>query len=236
GDPASGANNTSNLMSPTHVFTAPGDYSITITFEVEGETQILYRLLTIADEPPVLDLDPLSVCDVQDSTPINVNLNSIIPIDIQSTSDFNFSFFTSENDAISNTNPILTPLQYTITTNDTIFVRLNNANGNGCYSISQFEIILLNSPDIDDYEAVFFCDNGNSTVTIDVGNLPLPESHYSFEWSEDSQTSSHITVSGAGTYTVSITENTSITPENPDGCSAIRTVEVNSSSIATIEA
>lgn len=233
GDPNSGANNTSNSLNPTHVYTAPGNYNVTITFEVDGETQVLYRSLTIANEPPVLNLPPLVVCNPNNTTPI-FNLIDAMPVSIQNNSDYSFSFFTTENDAIADTNPILNPLEYSTTVNTTVFVRLDNANGNGCYSVSEFEIVLLDSPLIEDFEAVFFCSNGSSSIPIDVGYLPLPLNNYSFEWSVAGQTSSEITVTEAGNYTVTITENASITPENPDGCSAIRTVTVSTSSSATI--
>ncbi|MBQ0768980.1 MAG: T9SS type B sorting domain-containing protein [Bizionia sp.] len=233
-DPDSGANNTSNSMNPGHVFTAPGNYNISITFVVDGETQVLYRLLTIANEPPVLDLPPLVVCNTNDSSATSFNLINAIPVSIQDNPDLNFSFFTTENDAIAHTNPILNPLAFTTTSNTTVFVKLNNANGNGCYSISELDIQLLDSPNIEDFEDVFFCDNGNTSVTLDVGYLPSPLSNYTFEWSVSGQTGSQITVDTAGTYTVIITENASITTENPDGCSAIRTVVVSASSAATI--
>ncbi|TYB80265.1 T9SS type B sorting domain-containing protein [Bizionia saleffrena] len=236
GDPASGVNNFSNSMNPSHVFTAPGNYNVTITFEVEGETQILYRMLSIDNEPPVLDLPPLVICNPDDSSTTSFNLINAIPTSIQNNPDLNFSFFTTENDAITTTNPILNPLTFTTTSNTTIFVKLDTANGNGCYSINELDILLLDRPDIEEFEAVFFCDNGNTSVILDVGNLPLPMSNYSFIWSVAGETSSQITVDMAGTYTVTITQNASITTENPDGCSAIRTVVVSASSLATINA
>lgn len=236
GDPASGVNNTSNSMTPDHVFTAPGNYNITITFVVDGETQVLYRLLTIANEPPVLDLPPLVVCNLNDSSTANFNLINAIPDSIQDNPDFNFSFFTTENDAIANTNPILNPIEFTTTSSTSVFIKLKNANGNGCYSISELDILIIDRPDIEEFEAMFFCSTGNTSITIDVGNLPLPTSNYSFEWSVAGETGAQITVNTAGTYTVGITENASITPENPNGCSAIRTVVVSASSAATIHA
>ena len=235
-DPNSGINNTSTIMNPGHVFTAPGNYNISITFVVDGETQVLYRALTIADEPPVLNLPPLVVCNADDTSSTNFNLIDAIPISIQDNTDLSFSFFTTENDAIANTNPILNPLNFSTNSDTTIFIKLNIANGNGCYSISELDIQLLDNPDIEEFEYLFFCDNGNTSVIIDVGNLPLPTSNYSFEWSVAGQTGTQITVNSTGTYTVTITENASVTTQNPNGCSALRTVVVSTSSAATINA
>ena len=62
GDPASGANNTSVLENPTHIFSSPGDYTITLVIESSSQcTDTATMELTIT-EPPVADFTHSPAC------------------------------------------------------------------------------------------------------------------------------------------------------------------------------
>lgn len=237
GDPASGANNTSNNLSPTHVFSAPGTYNITISIVAEGENQLVLRTLTISGQPPVMDLDDLTTCQSNDNA--TTDLTSVIPNNILNDTNFILSFYENELDATNRQNGIVSPSFYpTPQTNQTIYVRLENVGGSDCFSISNFEIILNTPPDIEPVENVFFCEDintNNSNITIDVGDLPLPINNYAFLWLESNEITPQIIVDEPGTYTVRITETNTITSNKPEGCYADRIVNVDSSSIATID-
>ncbi len=234
GDPATGANNTSNSLSPTHVFSAPGTYDITITIVTQGETQFVFRSLTISGQPPVMDLNDLIACESQDSN--TTSLTSVIPDSILNDPDLVLSFYENELDAINRENGITSPGFYTTpSTNQEIFVRLENSVGSDCFSLSNFEIIINTAPDIEPIEDVFFCDNDNSSITIDVGNLTLPLNNYEFLWLDSNEITPQIIVNTAGSYTVRITESNTITIDNPEGCYADRVVNVSSSGPATID-
>lgn len=234
GDPASGINNNSSNINATHVYSAPGTYNIVITIDTEGETQIVYRTLTIANQPPILDLDPLIVCQTGNGNP-QFNLITNIPVDVLENPDYFISFYKTLSEANIYENSISSPTNYTSLINDEIiYLRIDNANGE-CYSISEIELSIISAPNIEEYEEVFFCDNDDSSqITVDVGNLQAPLSNYNFLWLDTNETTSQIQVNQNGTYTVRITLTASITTDNPDGCYADRIVEVNSSGIATI--
>jgi gliding motility-associated-like protein len=234
GDPASGANNNSSNLNATHVYTAPGTYDIVITIDTEGETQIIYRTLTITDQPPVITIAPQTACDTQDSNP-TFDLTTNIPSTILNNSSYFLSFYETLDEANTLANAISFPTGYTTSnSNQSIYFRIDNANGN-CFSISPMALSLTSIPDVEPFEEVFFCDNdNNSQITIDVGDLPLPLNNYNFLWLDTNETTPQIQVSQSGSYTVSIVLASTITSTNPDGCPTERIVLVNASSTAEI--
>lgn len=62
GDTASGANNTSSLQGPTHVFTAPGTFNIVLTVTSDSGCQKMNTLPVIVIPPPVAAMNPQNVC------------------------------------------------------------------------------------------------------------------------------------------------------------------------------
>jgi len=236
GDPASGANNSSTDLNPTHVFSSTGAFTVTITIQAEGETQYIYRTVNISLQPPVLTLDPLSGCDTGDGTAI-FNLVNGLPDTVLNDPDLTYAFFESYTDADTFSNVILNANEYTnISDPQTIYVRLQNNSQSDCFSISELELQVLEAPIIEEVTTSFFCeDSSNAAAILDVGPLTQPLGNYSFLWLETQETTSQIQVSNPGTYTVRITLNSTITNENPDGCYVDRVITVSSSSIATIE-
>jgi len=231
GDPASGINNTSTLLNPTHVFSSYGTFNITINFIVDGQNQTLYRSLTITDKPPVLTLDPLYSCETDNL----FNLQNAIPSSYLSP-DYNIAYFETLEDAQQTENNILNFSNYDATsTNQTIYITLSNGTFSDCFSISTLDLVTVSTPIVAD-EDVFLCKNSVSDfVTIDVGYLDLPHNQYSFLWLSSLETTPQIDAFQPGEYIVRITLLSSITTTNPEGCYADRLVTVTASSIPYIE-
>ncbi|APX99678.1 T9SS type B sorting domain-containing protein [Lacinutrix venerupis] len=229
GDIASGTNNTSQNLNPTHVFTSPGSYEVTISIQTQGETQLFYRTVIISQRPPVLDLDPISTCISNNNT---LNLVNSIPDDIINNSNFIISFYNTIEDANNRENSITSPTEYNSPqNNEIIYIRLDNINGD-CSSISELELNIVDIPVVEANQSVFICEN--ETTTIDVGNLPLPLNNYSFLWLHSNETTSQIQVNQEGIYTVHISYASSQTPQNINNCFAERNVQVSESNAATI--
>ena len=235
GDPASGVNNTSTEQNPTHVFTSIGEYVVTITIETEGETQVVYRTVTISEQPEPLDLDPLVGCE--DSSGVaTFDLISAIPEDITTNPNVSISFYESLDDAENRVNAIIDVNNFENSSGSQIvYVRLQNILSADCYSISELELITALRPMVEEFDTAFFCENNpGDSVTIDVGPLEGNLTDYDFLWLESQETTPEITVQSQGDYIVRITPISTISAQNPDGCYADRVVTVSSSSIATI--
>lgn len=231
GDPASGANNNSTLLNPTHVFSSYGTFNVTINFVVDGQNQTLYRSVKITEKPPVLNLDPLYNCETDNQ----FNLQSTIPLTYLST-DYNISYYESLEDAELGNNTILNFNNYNASsTNQTIYVKLSNGSFNDCFSISTLDLVTITAPVVEDEEVLICKNTASDFVVIDVGNLELPYNQYSFLWLTSLETTSEIEVLQPGEYTVRITLLNSITTTNPEGCYADRLVTVTASSLPIIE-
>jgi gliding motility-associated-like protein len=143
GDIDAGADSFSNELVPTHLFTAPGTYTITAT--VETLTQIFTITTTIqVFEQVMINNFPeeLESCE-EGFDQAQFDLTEIGNI-ISSNSNQTINFFESEVDAINNQNAIINPSDYTnLYPLQIIYVRVSNEN---CYKIVSFLIRLKNCP------------------------------------------------------------------------------------------
>ncbi len=105
-------------------------------------------------------------------------------------------------------------------TNDVIFARIEN-NNTGCYSITQFELIVFEKPIIDIDDQVICLDDLPLLVSANTNN-----SGDTYLWSTN-ETTPEIEITETGTYSVTVT--------TPNGCETIRIFSVSESEAATIE-
>lgn len=75
------------------------------------------------------------------------------------------SYHTSLADANSNSNSL--PVNYTSAGNQTIFVRINNAN-DGCFTVKSFELLVVASPVANQPNSISLCGNSSGTATFNL--------------------------------------------------------------------
>lgn len=137
----------------------------------------------------------------------------------------NISYFETYNDALLEINKL--PINYTNKTpyNQTIFARVENSNN--CYGISDITLAINALPNITIEEMVLYCLNTfPNTITLDAGLVDDSPNNYTYNWSTGENTFD-IEINALGTYTVVVS--------NINGCSKVRTVEVQPSNLATIQ-
>ncbi|WP_299552919.1 T9SS type B sorting domain-containing protein [Seonamhaeicola sp.] len=105
---------------------------------------------------------PFVICDDDQDGFYTVNLEDKIPEMIASTTGINIDFFTTENDAIANTNPIPTPNSFNAET-QTIYTRFESSVS-GCYNINTIEIIVNTLPLIPSDLEFQICEVTGTTV------------------------------------------------------------------------
>lgn len=106
------------------------------------------------------------ICDDESNDGFGVfDLNKKInQISLGSTTNLDINFFTSEQNAIDNTNAI--PLEFTNTINpQTIYVRIDNQDSD-CFIIEDFGINVVAAPDLSDAEIYTLCDDDYDGFTI----------------------------------------------------------------------
>ena len=110
----------------------------------------------------------------------NFNPQTPIVLGTQSPNIYSVSYYTSLNDANSGINPIADP-SYGLYGNATIYVRVQNSSDPSCFSISNFNLIVNQTPVVDVLQNVIVCTNytlqpltnGNYFTQISGGGTPM---------------------------------------------------------------
>ncbi|WP_417289726.1 choice-of-anchor L domain-containing protein [Corallibacter sp.] len=139
-------------------------------------------------------------------------------------------FYSNENDAYVNQNPLSNSYTNSNPYSETLYVKITN--NNACYSVSEVVIHINENPDLLPNETILYCLNDFPTFTyLDAGITNGSINNYTFTWEKDgtdlNTNTSQIAINETGVYTVTVT--------NANGCSAIRTITVTPSNIATID-
>lgn len=144
--------------------------------------------------------------------------------------DATVSYYETEEDAFSESNPLPNTYENTSVNSQTIFVKIKT--NNQCFSISTANLVVLYTPLLETDQTVFYCSNTfPETLRLYGGVLnDLPNNYY-YEWLFNGVSTAVTTtfneVNEPGVYTVIVTD--------PNGCSSSRTITVSASSPAIIE-
>ncbi|TYB80264.1 T9SS type B sorting domain-containing protein [Bizionia saleffrena] len=147
--------------------------------------------------------------------------------------DLTINYYESYTDALLEVNPIIetgasnSSYENTVPYSQTIYVRVENDNA--CYGISDVLLTITPLPQLANNESLLYCLNDfPETVTINGGVINANPNNFLYEWSTG-ETTQNIDINEIGTYTVTVT--------NPNtNCSKTRTIEIEPSNIATINA
>ncbi|OYX22435.1 MAG: hypothetical protein B7Z06_11655 [Flavobacteriales bacterium 32-35-8] len=183
GDPVTGANNTSTDIDPTHDFSAPGSYNITLTGEIAvvggplsnpiySTANVTYiETVTIYPVPVVEPLVELVQCENDLDGLSQFNLNEVVDKISANASSETFTFYESEADAISGDSVITNSINYTntIPSSDTVWARIENVYG--CFRTSQVNLKVVNTQIPSTFiRSLYACDglDGDDTNGISV--------------------------------------------------------------------
>ncbi|MFC4635815.1 T9SS type A sorting domain-containing protein [Dokdonia ponticola] len=146
---------------------ARGENSETGCFAVVPLNLVILDGPTNIGEIPDLSLDDIGNDGVE---VFNLTVNEAQIIGTQNPADLTLTYHTTQNDALSNTNPIVTPSAYTNTQNpQPIYVRLEGV-GNGCFVTGDFLLILSSAFTDSDGDGIPNIDedlNGNGDLEDD---------------------------------------------------------------------
>ncbi|WP_293889676.1 hypothetical protein [Flavobacterium sp.] len=182
---------------------APGIYK----FEVEDSCgNTVNRTFDVSDLASLVTIFPM--CDLFNCTAtitgnetFDLSQQSVVILGDQSPSDYTLSYYTSQADVASNTNPITNLTTYSPAANpQTIYVRLTFNQLPNCYESASFNLITGQTPGINLTPEYIICDSQPIVLDASSGNLPIT----TYLWSTGAATPS-ITVSNVGTTTISVT-------------------------------
>ena len=180
--------------------------------------------ITVLDNPVINTEDVyIDACDEDHDGFASFDLTSIVSDVLQGLTDVTVTFHETNEDALSGSNPIIDDTNYTNITSEeqTVYIRVEN-NTTGCYSVTQFSVIIHPLPVIDIEDQVICLDNLPLIVSANTNN---PTDQYIWSTGE---TTPEITIPEIGTYWVTVTTQF--------GCENTRVFSVAESEAATIEA
>lgn len=163
-DAASGINNTSTNLTPTHIFSAPGTYEVSVNVTIGTQSASSTTTVTIYEQPTATQPQDIFICDDNNDGFYNFDLtqNESSILNGQSTSVFDITYYASITD-YTNDNHITNPSSYTNTTaynSQTIVASVKNSNNGDCEATTTFNIQVFESPTPStNISGLSFCDD-----------------------------------------------------------------------------
>ncbi|PCJ93393.1 MAG: hypothetical protein COA50_13960 [Flavobacteriaceae bacterium] len=159
GDPASGSDNFSTNISPTHVYSTHGVFTINLdVIYTNGSSRTFVEFVEIAELPNVNNSVELVQCDV-DGVADGItlfNLYEAIEIVGNGNEDMNGLFFLTMADALSNTNQLPAIGYQNIANGQVIYARVfENAE---CHVIVEIILTVRAMSDLGTYDRIELCD------------------------------------------------------------------------------
>ena len=209
--------NTNALSSNYTNISNPQVISVRVTNSVTGCYTITQLTLNVSINPTqVVTLDQ---CD-DDGTEDAITTFNLADAGFEQAGN-TVTYFSSSNDALLEQNQITT----TTFTTQTIYARIENDND--CFGLNVINLIVKPLPNFTLTQFGLLCLNDISQPTQLTAQMVNPLSH-SFLWMPTNETTQSIDVTQNGTYTVTVTNNTT-------SCSKTLDIVVTGSEIATIQ-
>lgn len=171
-DPSSGTSNTSFNLSPTHVFSSPGTYEVSVNVIIGTQTASSTATIIIYEQPTANQPQDILICDDDNDGFYNFDLltqNSDI-LNGQSTSTFEITYYASMLD-YTNDNPISDPSNYSNISayaSQTIIASVKNTNNLICEDTTTFNIQVFESPTPSlTIQTLSFCDDTSVSTDTD---------------------------------------------------------------------
>jgi len=145
-----GDGNTSNSLSATHTYTAPGTYTVSVMATNNSGTGVTTRDIIISAVPTATQPNNISICDDNNDGFYNFDLTSrkLAILNGQSESQFNVRYFANAT-AYANNVAITSPNSFPNTTasqSQTIIAEVYNIANPNCKTTTTFDIQVFQSP------------------------------------------------------------------------------------------
>ena len=150
GDVTSGINNTSTALSPTHIFSSPGDYEVSVTATVGAETSTTTSTVTIYEVPTATQPTAINICDSNNDglNSFDLTTQNTIILNGQDPLLFNVKYYAGLAN-FTNEIGIISPNNYTnqnAYTLETIYAKAYNLNNENCFDSTNFTIQVFETP------------------------------------------------------------------------------------------
>lgn len=160
---------TSNSLNPTHIYTNPGSYNVSVSIVTPFGIGSNNTTIQIHPTPTLQNnVFTLKQCDDDIDGFSAFNLTALNQSMVVSTNGLTFSYFETISEAENNINPINNFLFYVnqVVTTDQVFVRVENSFG--CFSIATLNLIVSTTLIPSSFQRVYtVCDDNLSGSNTD---------------------------------------------------------------------
>ena len=170
GDVASGANNTSTQISPSHTFSNAGLYIVTSTVVyTNAPDKIFIEVVVINEIPAIASLFTLEQCDVDDNPNDGISLFNLqeaagIIRESIGNDDVQISFFTNLNDAQLNQGIINNSIYTNTQDGQILYARVFTLGD--CFAITQVQLNVNPGSNLGTYSTVDVCELNTNGIAI----------------------------------------------------------------------
>lgn len=166
GDPASGVNNSSNEMSPSHIFTSTGRFAVTMNVDfLNRATKTYIEFIEIEETPIFVTQVELIQCDINEDDGITMfNLAEAEQLLGLPSDELVVTYFESFDDALVNENSLV-ELGYENSFNGQIIYAKVFVNAD-CYSIIEVKLSVEPMSNLGEYSNIFVCQDSSSNDLI----------------------------------------------------------------------
>ena len=140
-----GDGGTSTLENPSHMYAAPGTYTVSVTATTASETKTESKDITIYETPVANATSDFELCRTTANHEFDLSTKDTEVLGAQSVADHTINYYPTLTDAENGTNPL--PMLYTNTNaTETIFARISNINNPSCFDTTSFNLLVKDSP------------------------------------------------------------------------------------------
>ncbi|MBT8274255.1 MAG: T9SS type B sorting domain-containing protein, partial [Bacteroidia bacterium] len=165
--------------SPTHIYGAPGTYTVTATLTTADEIKTFSKEITIYETPLANLPSDITACDDNNDGFFSFDFSTTTDAEVlgaQNPNLFRLKYFETSDDALNNENELIMP--YLTTANpQEIFVRIENVNSAECFDTTSFLVTVYDTPTANTVSDVEVCDDAldgdamNGLVSYDLTEI-----------------------------------------------------------------
>ncbi|CAL2102445.1 conserved protein of unknown function precursor containing a type B C-terminal secretion signal [Tenacibaculum sp. 190130A14a] len=172
-DPTSGADNTSTLEKPNHVFSKEGVFNVTATVTCGTETEVISTEVIITSPPTINNQPDLHACEDSFKSGISSNFDTS---DVQNQitgnqPDVSIEYY-DENGALLSS-PLPNPMTNTTENSQQITAHVFFTNNPQCFTTTTFQLLVQPLPELNPIEDIISCDIGNGYSNFDLTSIKI---------------------------------------------------------------
>lgn len=175
GDPASGTNNTSTELNPSHIFSSPGEYTVTTSVTNYGnQTFVTTKTFTAEEYNETPEIEDIHACEDTLGSGISSSFDTsnVESQVLNGQTGVTVSYYDQSGNELPS--PLPNPFTNTEPNSQEITARVSDSSNLCCFTETSFSLIVDTLPNITQIDNIFSCDNDeNGFAMFDLTEVPV---------------------------------------------------------------